>query len=330
MNILQETNLKFNSIDRPIQRIQGKVRDIYDDGDYLYIVTTDRLSAFDHILGTVSYKGQVLNQLAAFWFEQIADILGSHLIAVPDPNVTVAKKCTTIPVEMVVRGYITGVTDTSLWRRYSQGERTIYGLEFPDGLQKNQQLPTPVITPTTKAEKGQHDERLTSAEVLERGLVEPVLWAQVCEAALAIFQRGQEIAQRAGLILVDTKYEFGLTPAGELVIIDEMHTPDSSRYWIGETYAERIAAGLEPENFDKEYVRLAYAAQGYIGEGDPMPLSDELAQELSRRYIRTYELLTERSFVPGAQPAEPRIKQNLQTYITNLTAESVEDAEGAV
>ena len=307
---LAETNLTFLG-----KKTSGKVRDIYDHDDRLIIVTTDRLSAFDHILGLVPYKGQVLNQLSAFWFDQVRDIVGSHFLEMPDPNVTIAQKCTPLPVEVIVRGYISGVTTTSLWYRYSQGERTIYGMDFPDGLAKNEPLPTPIITPTTKAEKGAHDERLTSQEVVDQGWVEPALWDQVCEVALAIFQRGQEIAQRAGLILVDTKYEFGLTAAGELVIIDEMHTPDSSRYWIAESYEDRKADGLEPENFDKEFIRLEYAKQGYRGDGDPLPLSAALATAAAERYIRAYEMLTGLSFVAGEVPPETRIERCLKEEI---------------
>lgn len=295
-------------------KTQGKVRDIYQQGDQLVLITTDRLSAFDRILGAVPYKGQVLNQLAAFWFAETADIIPNHLIAVPDPNVTIAKRCRPLPVEVVVRGYISGVTSTALWYRYSQGERTIYGIAFPDGLQKNDQLPTPIITPTTKASDGGHDERITSAEVVELGLVEAAMWAQICQAAIAIFRRGQEIARRGGLILVDTKYEFGVTDEGEVRLIDEVHTPDSSRYWIAETYAERVAAGQEPENFDKEFVRLYYAAQGYRGEGEPFPLPADLALEAAQRYIRTYELLTGRTFEPGELPANARMERQLRAY----------------
>ena len=306
---LTTTNLSFLG-----PKTQGKVRDIYQQGDQLVLITTDRLSAFDRILGAVPYKGQVLNQLAAFWFAETADIIPNHLIAVPDPNVTIAKRCRPLPVEVVVRGYISGVTSTALWYRYSQGERTIYGIAFPDGLQKNDQLPTPIITPTTKASDGGHDERITSAEVVELGLVEAAMWAQICQAAIAIFRRGQEIARRGGLILVDTKYEFGVTDEGEVRLIDEVHTPDSSRYWIAETYAERVAAGQEPENFDKEFVRLYYAAQGYRGEGEPFPLPADLALEAAQRYIRTYELLTGRTFEPGELPANARMERQLRAY----------------
>ncbi len=299
----------------------GKVRDIYARDDQLVLITTDRLSAFDHILGLVPFKGQVLNQLAAFWFEQTRDIVGNHFIDTPDPNVTLGRRCRPLPVEVVVRGYISGVTKTSLWYRYSQGERNIYGIDFPDGLRKNDPLPQPIITPTTKAEKGGHDERITSAEIVEQGLVEARLWETVCAAALALFRRGQEIAASGGLLLVDTKYEFGLADDGELLLIDELHTPDSSRFWPAASYEEvkegraedsgESANDREPENFDKEFVRLAYAARGYIGDGPPPPLNDELALQAARRYIRSYELLTGRTFEPGETPVAARVTRNL-------------------
>lgn len=294
---------------------QGKVRDIYRRGDHLILVTTDRLSAFDRILGLVPYKGQVLNQLAAYWFDHTSDIVLNHLIDLPDPNVAVARACTPLPVEVVVRGYITGVTSTALWYRYSQGERNIYGLDFPDGLHKNDPLPAPIITPTTKASDGGHDERITSAEVVSHGLVDAKRWAEVCEAAIAVFQRGQALAQAAGLILVDTKYEFGVDPQGKLVLIDEVHTPDSSRFWRGDSYAQRHAAGEEPENFDKEFIRLYYAAHGYRGEGEPFSLPPDLAVQAAQRYITTYEAVSGSTFVPGELPAAPRIARNLAAWL---------------
>lgn len=313
----------FDGVDLPFlgTKRSGKVRDIYDLGDRLVLITTDRLSAFDRILGLVPYKGQVLNQLAAFWFAQVADIVGSHFIESPDPNVTIGRRCRPLPVEVVVRGYITGVTSTALWYRYSQGERHIYGMDFPDGLKKNDALPAPIITPTTKAQDGGHDERITAAEIVERGLVPAELWEQVAAAAIAVFQRGQEIARRGGLILVDTKYEFGLTDDGELVLIDEMHTPDSSRFWTAESYervtaeAQRNAERAEPENFDKEFIRLYYAAHGYRGEGEPFPMPDALAVQAAERYIRTYEMLTGKPFVPGDYPAGLRIERNLRAWV---------------
>jgi phosphoribosylaminoimidazole-succinocarboxamide synthase len=308
----------LDGVDLPFlgPKSQGKVRDIYHRSDRLILVTTDRLSAFDRILGLVPYKGQVLNQLAAFWFEQTQDIVPNHLLEIPDPNVTVARTCTPLPVEVVVRGYISGVTQTALWVRYSQGDREIYGIHFPDGLQKNDALPTPIITPTTKAREGGHDERITSAEIVSSGLVEAKLWEQVCEAAIAIFQRGQAIAQSGGLILVDTKYEFGVDAAGKLTLIDEVHTPDSSRFWRANSYAQRHAAGQEPENFDKEFIRLYYAAQGYRGDGDPLPMPPDLAVQAAERYITTYEMLTNSTFAPGAYPAALRIAQNMQNWVT--------------
>jgi phosphoribosylaminoimidazole-succinocarboxamide synthase len=232
----------------------------------------------------------------------------------PDPNVAVARTCTTLPVEVVVRGYISGVTQTALWYRYSQGERNIYGIDFPDGLQKNDALLAPIITPTTKARDGGHDERITSAEVVSSGLVEASLWQQVSEAAIAVFQRGQAIAQQGGLILVDTKYEFGVDVNGKLTLIDEVHTPDSSRFWRADTYSERHSAGLEPENFDKEFIRLFYADKGYRGDGDPFPMPPDLAVQAAERYITTYEMLTGSIFNPGTIPAAPRILETMQKW----------------
>lgn len=308
------------SVDLPFlgARVSGKVRDMYRLADRLILVTTDRLSAFDRILGLVPYKGQVLTQLAAWWFAMTADIIANHLIATPDPNVTVAHVCEPLPVEVVVRGYISGVTSTSLWQQYSLGHRKIYGIDFPDGLRKNDALPAPIITPTTKARDGGHDERITSAEVVEQGLVAAPVWEQICAAAIALFQRGQQLARRGGLILVDTKYEFGLAPDGALMLIDEIHTPDSSRFWIAATYADRIAAGQEPDNFDKEFIRLYYAAHGYRGEGDPFPLPADLAVQAAARYIRTYEMLTGETFAPGAWPAAPRIEANLRRWLATV------------
>ena len=299
----------------------GKVRDIYARDDRLILITTDRLSAFDHILGLVPFKGQVLNQLSSFWFEQTRDIVANHFLESPDPNVTIARKCRPLPVEVVVRGFISGVTKTSLWYQYSQGERTIYGMDFPDGMSKNERLPQPVITPTTKADKGGHDELITSKEIVENGLVAGDLWEQICTAALALFARGQEVAARGGLLLVDTKYEFGLTDDNQLLLIDEIHTPDSSRFWTMKSYEEVRASSerngahehevVEPENFDKEFVRLAYAARGYIGDGPPPPLETDLAAQASQRYVECYERLTSRPFAPAEFPVAERVTTSL-------------------
>lgn len=303
------------SLDLPHRR-EGKVRISYDlaDGQRLFI-TTDRLSAFDQLVATVPYKGQVLNQLSMWWFEHTRDIVANHAISMPDPNVLIAREATPLPVEVIVRGYITGVTSTSLWKRYADGARVIYGYHLPDGLQKNSRLPEPIITPTTKAVAGQHDEALTCNEVVERGLVEPGLWKQVQSVALALFARGQEVAQRAGLLLADTKYEFGVDANGELMLIDEVHTPDSSRYWIASSFVDRYMAGLEPVSTDKEIIRRALADAGYTGDGPPPQLDDSVWTDTSRRYIDTFEILTGTTFVPGAMPIAERIHQNLAEIV---------------
>jgi phosphoribosylaminoimidazole-succinocarboxamide synthase len=294
-------------------RGSGKVREWYDlPGGQRLIITTDRLSAFDRVLSSVPYKGQVLNQLSAWWFAQTAGITANHLVSVPDPNAAVVLRAEPFAVEVVVRGYITGVTSTALWHRYALGERQIYGHRLPDGLHKNEPLPRPLITPTTKGGPTGHDERLTPAEVVTRGLLDGRTWEAVQAAALSLFQCGQAAAENAGLILVDTKYEFGRGPDGQVLLIDEVHTPDSSRFWRQETYAARLSASLEPENFDKEFVRLAYAAQGYRGEGEPPGVPAEVWIGASRRYIVLYELLTGAAFEPGEYPVGPRLARNLR------------------
>jgi phosphoribosylaminoimidazole-succinocarboxamide synthase len=292
-------------------KVQGKVRDGYDLAQGRLLVTTDRLSAFDRILAQVPYKGQVLNQLSAWWFERTADIIPNHVLSLPDPNATLAIRAAPFPVEVIVRGYISGVTSTALWYRYSLGERDIYGYHFPVGLRKNQELPAPIITPTTKGGITGHDERLTCAEVVERGYLDVGTWDQVQAAALRVFRYGQELARKAGLILVDTKYEFGRAPDGRILLIDEVHTPDSSRFWKGESYPRLFEAGEEPENYDKEFVRLAYAEKNYRGDGEPPVLPQDLWVSASQRYIDIYEMLTGQSFVPGEYPVEPRLIANL-------------------
>lgn len=295
------------------KRLSGKVRDIYLQPGHRLLVATDRLSAFDRIIAAIPFKGQVLNQLSGWWFEQTSDVVANHVLDIPDPNVTVGRECQALAVEVVVRGYITGVTDTALWTLYNDGVKKPYGLDLPPGLKKNDRLPEPVITPTTKGGEGEHDERLSSDEVVSKGLMSASRWQEVREAALEIFRRGQERAQAAGLILVDTKYEFG-TLDGKLVLIDEVHTPDSSRYWIADSYAADHAAGREPEGLDKEYIRRWLKAQGYTGEGQvPAPPAD-VVTELATRYIGAYERLTGRTFVPGTQPAGARIDAALARY----------------
>jgi phosphoribosylaminoimidazole-succinocarboxamide synthase len=303
-------------LDWPYARGRGKVRDLFSlpNGRRL-LVATDRLSAFDRVLTAVPFKGQVLNQLSAFWFERMTDISPNHLLAVPDPNISLVHECTPLPVEVVVRGYITGVTKTSLWTLYAAGERHVYGYTLPEGLHKNDPLSTPLITPTTKAGPGQHDERLTCAEVVERGLVDTDTWEAVQAAALAIFRRGQEIAQSAGFLLVDTKYEFGRAPNGTVMLIDEVHTPDSSRFWTEEGFARAQGAGREPEPWDKEFLRLWYVDQGYRGDGEPPQLPEEVIAETARRYIALYEGLTGQPFQPASYPAAARITQVLKTFL---------------
>jgi phosphoribosylaminoimidazole-succinocarboxamide synthase len=301
----------FNHSDLPLSgKRQGKVRDIYPLGDdHLLLVTTDRLSAFDRILGAAAYRGQVLNQLSAWWFKHTADIVPNHMLAVPDPNAMIVQAVDPLPIEVVVRGYITGTTKTALWYRYSLGESVIYGHRFPAGLRKNRSLPQPIITPTTKGGSTGHDERLTVAEVVDRGYLDSATWQTVQDVALRLFCRGQQIAARGGLILVDTKYEFGRAPDGRILLIDEVHTPDSSRFWLAETYASRLETGEEPENYDKEFLRLAYAAKGYRGDGDPPDMPAELWEQVSQRYIDLYERLTDQSFQPASYPVEDRLQK---------------------
>jgi phosphoribosylaminoimidazole-succinocarboxamide synthase len=301
--------IPLDGIELPLDdRRVGKVRVSYalPNGRRVF-VTTDRLSAFDKIIAGVPYKGQVLNQLSMWWFRNTVDIISNHAISEPDPNVLVAVEATPLPVEVVVRGYITGVTDTALWTQYAKGDRTIYGHHFPDGLAKNTRLPNPIITPTTKGDDGAHDVPLSSTEVVTRGLVDAELWSRVEAAALALFARGAERGSPAGLILADTKYEFGLSSDGELLLIDEVHTPDSSRWWVEESYAQRLQASKEPESLDKEVVRRALADAGYTGEGQIPELPPDVWSATSARYIDAYERLTGTTFNAGAYPAGPRI-----------------------
>jgi phosphoribosylaminoimidazole-succinocarboxamide synthase len=263
-------------------------------------------------LASVPYKGQVLNQLSAWWFEATKDLIPNHLLSVPDPAAVLAVEAEPFPVEVIVRGFITGVTTTALWYRYALGEREIYGYRFPEGLHKNEMLPQPMITPTTKGGPSGHDERLTCAEVVDRGLLDEATWEQVQSAALGIFQRGQEVARQAGLFLVDTKYEFGRAADGRVLLIDEVHTPDSSRFWKSDSYAQCLEQGKEPENFDKEFIRLAYAARGYRGDGEPPAMPAELWASTAQRYITIFEMLTRQAFAPGSYPAGPRLVENLQ------------------
>lgn len=309
--ILNSIPLALKTINIPSlgKKYSGKVRDYYILGDKRVIITTDRLSAFDRVLGCFPYKGQALNLLSQFWFEKTSDIIQNHMISVPDPNVMVVKNCQLIPIEMVIRGYISGVTNTSIWGSYQSGERVIYGVKFPDGLKKNQKLSHPVITPTTKAESG-HDERLTEADILQKKIVSEKIWKQMKAAALELFERGSKICSKAGIILVDTKYEFGLLD-GKLVLIDEIHTPDSSRFWVKKSYQTKFRANLEPENFDKEFLRIWYADRGYKGDGKMPKMPQGFMALVSKRYISIFEKITGKKFKSYPYPITKRIKDNL-------------------
>lgn len=288
----------------------GKVRDTYDMGDKLVIVTTDRQSAFDRLLAAVPWKGQVLNQTSAWWMRNTTHIIENALLDVPDPNVSIMKKCTVFPIEFVCRGFMTGSTDTSLWTHYARGERDYCGNAFPDGMKKNDRLLKAVITPTTKAES--HDEPIAPADILARRLMAPSDWEIASSAALSLFRFGQQEALKRGLLLVDTKYEFGRDDDGNILLIDEIHTPDSSRYWLAESYESRHAAGQEPENIDKEFLRLWFRANCDPYKDEVLPEApDELVSELSRRYILLYEKITGTEFVPASLPAQERLKMNV-------------------
>jgi phosphoribosylaminoimidazole-succinocarboxamide synthase len=293
----------LETIQLPCKQQSGKVREMCVEEHQRIIITTDRVSAFDVVLGTIPMKGQVLTQLSTWWFNQTKDIIPNHLLSNPDPNVMVVNNAKPLPVEVIVRGYITGVTKTSLWKLYEAGERNAYGISLPEGLEKNDALPEPIITPTTKAEAGRHDERLTKQEILERKILPEDLWTQIEHTALALFKCGQDIARKAGLLLVDTKYEFGLID-NQLTLIDEGHTPDSSRYWTLASYEQTPD---KPESLDKEFLREWFAAQGYRGEGVIPNMPDDFRTQVAERYIRVYEKLTGETFIPGSVPIGERI-----------------------
>jgi phosphoribosylaminoimidazole-succinocarboxamide synthase len=303
---LRETNFAFG------KKYQGKVRDTYDLGDRLMLITTDRLSAFDRVLTAVPYKGQVLNLTSAWWFEQTQHIVPNHLLGVPDPNVMMAKKCQVFPIEFVVRGYITGSTSTSLWTVYQKGAREYCGLSFPEGLRKNQRLAAPVLTPTTK--ETEHDRPISPKEIVTEGWMTQAEWDEASVAALQLFNFGTQVAAKHGLILVDTKYEFGRDPEGRIVVLDEMHTPDSSRYWLANGYEQRFAQGLEPENIDKEFLRLWFKEHCDPYQAQALPEAPEdLIVTLASRYVQLYEMITGTRFGFLSQPGpiEQRIMRNV-------------------
>ena len=289
----------------------GKVRDCYSKNGKRTIVVTDRISAFDVVLGTIPFKGQVLNQIAAYWFESTRQIASNHVLSVPDPTVTVTAECQLLPVEFVMRAYLTGVTTTSIWYHYENGGRLFCGHKLPDGMRKNQKLDKPILTPSTKAAKGDHDRSVSREEILKEGVLSAEDFDRAAEMCARIFAFGQSLAAQRGLILVDTKYEIGRRVDGSLCFIDEVHTPDSSRYWYADDYQVRFERAEEPRGLDKEYLRRILADQGYRGDGPPPPLSDDVRCEAARRYIALYELITGRGFVPDFEEPAGRIRRNL-------------------
>ena len=291
-------------------REAGKVRDSYRQKDRRILVTTDRISAFDCIIGTIPFKGQVLNQIAAFWFERTKAIAPNHVLDVPDPNVMIVKECQQLALEFIVRGYITGVTKTSAWYNYERGVRDFCGNPLAEGLRKDQKFEQPILTPTTKLEK--HDRPIARGGAIAEGLIDAQTFDAAADLCFRLFAAGQKHAASRGLILVDTKYELGLWD-GKLVVSDEIHTPDSSRYWFADTYEELFKAGKEQRKIDKEYVREWYAAQGFRGEGIPPRLTDEVRVEAAKRYIQAYEIVTGRAFEPVVGPLGDRIRSNLQS-----------------
>jgi phosphoribosylaminoimidazole-succinocarboxamide synthase len=307
---LTETSFNFG------KKYQGKVRDTYDLGDKLILITTDRQSAFDRVLASVPFKGQVLNLTSAWWFEQTEHIIPNHVIVIPDPNVTIAKKCEVFQIEFVVRGYITGTTSTSLWTQYNSGVRNYCGLQFEEGLKKNQRLAAPVLTPTTKDKD--HDRPISPAEIIAEGWMTQEDWDVASAAALKLFEFGTKVAAEHGLILVDTKYEMGRDADGRIVLVDEIHTPDSSRYWLSSGYEERFAAGKDPDNIDKEFLRLWFKDRCDPYKDAELPKApDDLIVTLSSRYIQLYEMITGRpfSFTPIAGSVEQRIMRNIAGWL---------------
>lgn len=297
---------------------RGKVRDNYDLADGRRIlITTDRISAFDRALAAIPFKGQILTQTARFWFERTGDLCPNHVLAYPDPNVVVGQRLEILPVEVVVRGYLAGTTSTSVLTRYRAGEREMYGHRFPDGMRPNERLPIPIITPTTKAFDGGHDEPLTEAEILGRGLLTEQQWRTVSEAALGLFARGQALAAERGLILADTKYEFGTDRDGRIILADEIHTPDSSRYWFAQSYPERFATGAAPESFDKDFVRNWVVARCDPYRDSIPEIPADVILETAAVYITAYETITGAHFTLPDSTEVPldRVRRNLDAYL---------------
>lgn len=297
------------------ERYEGKVRDNYTQGDRRILVVTDRLSAFDRIICLIPFKGQVLNQMAEFWFEQTKDICGNHVIEFPDANAVVAKQCKPLALEMVVRGYLTGTTSTSVWHHYKNGGRNFCGNVLADGMKKDQLFDKPILTPSTKAAHGDHDESVAPEVLIERGHITWEEWEYLADVSLRLFERGKQIAAKQGIILVDTKYEFGRNTDGEIVLIDEIHTPDSSRFWIADTYQQHYEKGEDQDNINKEYLRLWLAEKGFTGDSELPAIPDEVKIETARRYIEAYERITGQTFQGEVcDDVEGRVKKNLTKY----------------
>ena len=296
---------------------KGKVRENYDlDDKKRILIATDRQSAFDVILTEVPFKGQVLTEISKFWFEQTKDIIKNHVIDFPDPNVAIVKKAKVLPVEIVIRGYLTGTTTTSAWWHYQNNNRIICGLEMPEGMKKNEKFAEPIITPTTKDFSGGHDVPISREEIISQGIISEEKWEKIEEVAFKLFERGTQIASENGLILVDTKYEMGEDENGEIILVDEVHTPDSSRFWIRDSYEERLNQGEEPESLDKEFLRLFLANNGFTGEGEVPEIPEEKLIEFSLKYIALYEKVTGKEFVPPSldEPIKERIRKNLSEF----------------
>ena len=294
-------------------KYEGKVRDNYSQPDHTrLLVATDRISAFDHVLGTVPFKGQVLTRLSAHWFELTKSVVPNHFLGLPDPQVLRCVECQPIMAEMVVRAYLTGTTSTSIWTAYEKGARSFCGYALPDGMKKNQKLERPILTPATKAPKGEHDVSGSRADILATGHVSAADFDGAAALAMKLFDAGQRACEERGLILVDTKYELGKTRDGEIIVIDEIHTPDSSRFWMRSTYDERFTSGVDPEPLDKDFVRRYYTGIGYKGDGPPPPLPDDVRVGAALRYIDSFERITGESFVPDTAPPAARIRKNLR------------------
>ena len=308
---LCDRTLESTALQGTGKRIPGKVRESYVEKGRRTIVISDRVSCFDVVVGTIPLKGQVLNQIASFWFEKTAEIAPNHLLDVPDPCVSITRECTVLPVEFVYRGYLTGSTNTSIWTAYERGDRTYCGHTLSDGLTRHEKLPEPLLTPTTKAEVGAHDELTSRAELIGSGALSEAHYAEAEALTAKLFEAGTRWAAERGLILVDTKYEIGIDNEGTMRVVDEVHTPDSSRYWYLDRYEASLSAGRNPEALDKEYVRLWLGEQGYKGDGPIPELPVDVRCEAARRYIEAFEQLTDRAFLPNTEDPLPRIEKNL-------------------